>query len=158
VYDALIPYRLHLRFEDGVEGIVDVTEFVPFTGVFAPLKDKTYFARVRVDADIGTICWPNGADLDPDVLYAAVTGEAIDVVKPVGVVGKQPAWSDCVCTISCGNVYLHQARHTFARWVSESTGSIIAQARGDDEGLRAAGGGPVKLDERSRRTGTARRS
>jgi hypothetical protein len=40
----------------------------------------------------------------------------------------------------------HAAR---ARWVSESTGSIIAQARRDDEGLRAAGCGPVELDERS---------
>jgi hypothetical protein len=81
-------YRLRLRFEDGVEGIVDVTELGAFTGVFAPLKDKTYFAQVRVDADIGTICWPNGADLDPDVLYATVTGEAIDVTEPVGVWGE----------------------------------------------------------------------
>ena len=40
-------------------------------GVFAPLQDPAYFARVSVDADAGTIVWPNGADLDPDVLYEA---------------------------------------------------------------------------------------
>ena len=63
-------YRLHLRFEDGVEGSVDVASLVKFTGVFDPLRDREYFLQVRVNPDLGTICWPNGADLDPDVLYA----------------------------------------------------------------------------------------
>jgi hypothetical protein len=76
-------WRLFLRFEDGVEGHVDVADFIPFTGVFAPLKDKHYFARVRVDAESGTVCWPNGADLDPDVLYVRITGEPIQVTDPV---------------------------------------------------------------------------
>jgi hypothetical protein len=30
------------------------------------------FERVRVDRGLGTITWPNGADLDPDVIYAAL--------------------------------------------------------------------------------------
>jgi hypothetical protein len=70
-------YRLRLRFEDGIEGGVDISEVVQFTGVFAPLKESGYFARVSVNPDWGTICWPNGADLDPDVLYALVTGEPL---------------------------------------------------------------------------------
>jgi hypothetical protein len=70
-------YRLHLRFEDGVEGVVDLAKVVSFTGIFAPLKDRAYFVQVHVNSDIGTICWPNNADLDPDVLYALVTGEPI---------------------------------------------------------------------------------
>ena len=70
-------YRLHLRFEDGVEGVVDLAETVSFTGVFEPLKDRAQFARVYVNPDVGTVVWPNGADLDPDVLYALVTGEPI---------------------------------------------------------------------------------
>jgi hypothetical protein len=70
-------YRLRVRFEDGVEGVVDVATMVRFEGVFAPLRDHAKFADVRVNPEIGTICWPSGADLDPDVLYAAVTGEAI---------------------------------------------------------------------------------
>ena len=86
--ECLGDYRLRLRFEDGVEGVVDVSGLVAFTGVFAPLKGKPYFEQVRVNADIGTICWPNGADLDPDVLYAAVTGEAIDLAEPVRALGQ----------------------------------------------------------------------
>ena len=58
--------RLRLRFEDGVEGVIDLTAIVPFKGVFAPLRDPTVFAAARVHAELGTVCWPNGADLDPE--------------------------------------------------------------------------------------------
>jgi hypothetical protein len=63
-------YRLYLRFEDGVAGELDISRLIPFDGVFADLRDMSRFAEVRVDAELGTICWPNGADLDPDVLYS----------------------------------------------------------------------------------------
>jgi hypothetical protein len=75
-------YRLHLRFEDGVEGSVDVARLISFTGVFAPLHNQTYFKQVAVNPDLGTIAWPNGADLDPDVLYALVTDEPIVLAQP----------------------------------------------------------------------------
>lgn len=67
-------HTLHLRFEDGVEGVVGVRDLVPFLGVFAPLRDQAYFSQVRVNPELGSIEWPNGADLDPDVLYAKVAG------------------------------------------------------------------------------------
>ncbi len=76
---ALEDYRLYLRYEDGVEGTVDLETIVSFDGVFAPLKERTEFIRVRVVPDVGTICWPTGADLDPDVLYARITGASIPV-------------------------------------------------------------------------------
>ena len=41
-------YRLRLRFEDGVEGVVDVAELIPFDGVFAPLRDRVFFERVSI--------------------------------------------------------------------------------------------------------------
>jgi hypothetical protein len=72
-------YRVHLRFEDGRQGELDLGTMIEFEGVFAPLRDEKEFARVRVNPDSGTIDWPNGADLDPDVLYSAVTGEPIPV-------------------------------------------------------------------------------
>ena len=75
-------HRLHLRFEDKIEGVVDIAQLVQFTGVFAPLAERDYFARVRADPDLGTIVWPNGADQDPDVLYALVANEALPSFEP----------------------------------------------------------------------------
>ena len=70
-------HRLFLRFEDGVEGEVDVASLVKFEGVFAPLKNREFFVQVKVDRELGTIVWPNGADLDPAVLYAHVSGKPL---------------------------------------------------------------------------------
>ncbi|GEM_PF-1446048 len=72
---VLKDYQLHLKFENGVEGDIDVAELVPFEGVFAPLKDKNFFARVRINPEIGTICWENGADISPAVLYENIKNE-----------------------------------------------------------------------------------
>lgn len=73
--EARGPYRLHLRFADGVAGDVDLERLIRFDGVFAAIRSPDVFAAVRVDPELGTIVWPNGADLDPAVLYAAVRGE-----------------------------------------------------------------------------------
>ncbi|HEX8689870.1 MAG TPA: DUF2442 domain-containing protein [Solirubrobacterales bacterium] len=65
-------HRLFLRFVDGVEGELDFGNG-PWNGVFAPLEDPDYFARVEVDKELGTIGWPNGADVAPDSLYLWVS-------------------------------------------------------------------------------------
>ena len=75
--EALGDYRLRLRFEDGVEGVVHLAPHLSFQGVFEPLRDPAYFAQARVDPQLGTVFWPNGADLDPDVLYGRITGTPI---------------------------------------------------------------------------------
>jgi len=61
-------YKLSLTFEDGSLRRVDLR---PFLGgeIFQPLKDIEYFKKVRVNRDIDTIVWPNGADFSPDFLY-----------------------------------------------------------------------------------------
>ena len=70
--NPLQNYKLYLRFEDNQEGIVDIQQQIKFTGVFEPLKDPGYFAQVKVNPELGTIQWPNGADLDPDVLHRLI--------------------------------------------------------------------------------------
>jgi hypothetical protein len=60
-----------------VAGELVLSEIIPFDGVFEPLHDAGAFAAMTVSPDIGTIYWPNGADLDPDVLYARITGHEI---------------------------------------------------------------------------------
>jgi hypothetical protein len=76
-------HRLYLRFEDGVEGEIDLETLIDFRGVFEPLKDAAEVAKVRVDHDLGTICWENGADVDPDVLYSTLTGKPINLHETI---------------------------------------------------------------------------
>ena len=61
-------HRLWLRFNDGMEGEVDLSAHLSGP-VFEPLRDPAQFAAVRVDAEIRTIAWPNGADLAPEYLH-----------------------------------------------------------------------------------------
>lgn len=70
-------HRIRLRFDDGVEGELDLADAIRFDGIFAPLKDPVFFARVAVHPELGVIHWPNGADLDSDVLHSRVTGQPI---------------------------------------------------------------------------------
>lgn len=65
-------FRVTLAFADGSEGVVDLSSWIAGRrGVFAALQDPAMFARVAVDREAGTIVWPNGADLDPDMLFEA---------------------------------------------------------------------------------------
>lgn len=71
---ALEGYRVFLRFDDGVQGEIDLeTLLFPFDGVFEPLKELARFREVFID-DGGTIAWSNGADLAPEVLYSMISG------------------------------------------------------------------------------------
>lgn len=70
--EPLAGHRLRLGFEDGAEGEVDLSTR-RWRGVFAPLQDQAFFDRVEVDQELGTIVWPNGADIAPETLYRWVT-------------------------------------------------------------------------------------
>ncbi|MEG4210065.1 DUF2442 domain-containing protein [Microcoleus sp. S13_B4] len=76
-------YQLHLKFEDNQEGVVDISQLIEFTGIFAPLQDLTYFNQVKLNPEWGTIYWENGADLDPDVLYSIVTNQPIQIKQTI---------------------------------------------------------------------------
>ncbi|MEO6627320.1 MAG: DUF2442 domain-containing protein [Aquihabitans sp.] len=64
-------HHLRLTFADGFVGDVDLAgRFqTPNGPMFEPLCDVAYFSKVAVDAELGTVVWPNGADLAPDVLH-----------------------------------------------------------------------------------------
>ncbi|MGL5033789.1 MAG: DUF2442 domain-containing protein, partial [Microcystaceae cyanobacterium] len=76
-------YQLYLRFEDNQEGIIDLQKQIQFIGIFEPLKNPEYFAQVKVNSELGTIEWPNGADLDPDVLYSVLSDTPINLYKQI---------------------------------------------------------------------------
>jgi hypothetical protein len=60
---------LWLRFTDGRSGEVDLTGRLRGS-VFEPLREVKFFAQVRVDPELHTVAWPNGADLAPEYLHA----------------------------------------------------------------------------------------
>lgn len=64
----LHDYVIWLRFNDGAEGEIDLQNDLDGE-VFAPLQDKRVFRRFRVDPELETIVWENGADLAPEYLY-----------------------------------------------------------------------------------------
>ncbi len=72
---ALPGYRLSLRFDDGVEGEVELTELVG-EGVFASWNDPAEFERVFIDPESHTVAWPGGIDLCPENLYREVAAVA----------------------------------------------------------------------------------
>lgn len=67
-------YRLEVVFADGLHGVVDLSD-VPHEGVFAPWADPAYFEQVTVDAETGTACWPNGADVAPDAMHKLIKNQ-----------------------------------------------------------------------------------
>ena len=65
----LTGFGVRLTFTDGTVRDLDLTPYLRGP-IFEPLtRDHELFASVRVDEQLGTIVWPNGADIDPDVLY-----------------------------------------------------------------------------------------
>ncbi len=68
-------YTLHIVFENDVQGEVDISQVIPFEGIFSNLKDKEYFSTVCVNKELGTIVWDNGADISPTFLYSLISNE-----------------------------------------------------------------------------------
>lgn len=64
---ALSGHRLQLRFNNGAEGVVDLTNELWGT-VFEPLRNEALFATARHCDVMGTVVWANGADFAPEFL------------------------------------------------------------------------------------------
>lgn len=64
----LTEYQFEVTFNDGRTGIADLSESLNGP-VFEPLRDTAFFARGTLDPEIGTIAWPNGADMAPEYFY-----------------------------------------------------------------------------------------
>lgn len=69
--------RLHVQFDDGVEGDVDFARFMKFPGLLARLRDPAYFAKAFIHPEAHVITWPNGMDVCNLVVYSKVTGRSI---------------------------------------------------------------------------------
>lgn len=66
-------HRIFLRFENGVEGVIDLGEFAD-KGIFSAWLEPGAFGQVTVN-ESGALEWPSGIDLCPDALYLKLTGK-----------------------------------------------------------------------------------
>ena len=69
---VLDGFRLHVRFNDGVEGHVDMSALIhsPHAGVFAQLADRALFSQAYIQ--YGAVIWPGELDLAPDAMYVEI--------------------------------------------------------------------------------------
>jgi hypothetical protein len=61
-------FVVFLRLQDGVQGEVDLEPQL-YGELFEPLKNRQYFQQFRIDSDLHTLIWPNGADFAPEFLH-----------------------------------------------------------------------------------------
>lgn len=76
------PYTLRIGFDDG---IIREINFKPVLQgeLYAPLRDLQLFEQVKLDVEVHTLVWPNGADFDPSTLHdwPAQFEDVTDAVK-----------------------------------------------------------------------------
>jgi len=67
-FEIVSAYTLRAGFDDGTEQTIN---FRPILAgeLFGPLRDLALFNQVRIDSEVGTLVWPNGADFDPATLH-----------------------------------------------------------------------------------------
>jgi hypothetical protein len=67
-------YQIEVTFDDGAHGIVDFSAYLERAGVFERFRDINYFRNFEINAELGTLTWPDGVDVAPETLYAQATG------------------------------------------------------------------------------------
>ena len=67
-FQIVAPYVLRVHFDDGTAQTIDFQPIIAGE-VYGPLRDLSLFERVRIDEEVGTLVWPNGADFDPATLH-----------------------------------------------------------------------------------------
>ena len=67
-FEAFAPYTLRVEFDDNTKQTIN---FQPVLAgdLYGPLHDVFIFNQVRVDLEVHTLVWPNGADFDPATLH-----------------------------------------------------------------------------------------
>ncbi|WP_373069669.1 DUF2442 domain-containing protein [Gemmatimonas sp.] len=66
--EVVVPSTLRLRFADELERRIDFSSILA-GALFGPLREPALFNQVRVDPEVHTVIWPNGADFDRATLH-----------------------------------------------------------------------------------------
>src|SRR6266513_485797 len=67
-FEVVAPHTLRIHFDDETAQTIDFRP-VLFGELYSPLNDVNIFNRVRIDPEVHTLVWPNGADFDPATLH-----------------------------------------------------------------------------------------
>lgn len=77
---VIAPYQLELAFDDGVRGVVDLSDLAG-KGVFVLWQNPGAFEEAQIGSS-GELRWGDQIDLCPDALYLRVTGKRPEDVFP----------------------------------------------------------------------------
>ena len=75
-------YKIHVSFDDGQSGTVDLSDYAERGGVFHAFKDMRFFEQFSINKELGVLTWDGQVDIAPETLYARATGQPL------------PAWMD----------------------------------------------------------------
>ena len=67
-FEIVGPHRINVRFNDKTTQEIDFRPVLEGE-LFGPLMDEVLFNQVRIDSEVHTLVWPNGADFDPATLH-----------------------------------------------------------------------------------------
>jgi hypothetical protein len=67
-FQKIAPFTLCLRFDDGTSQTIDFRPVLEGE-MYGPLQEPALFDQVRIDPEVHTLVWPNGADFDPAILH-----------------------------------------------------------------------------------------
>ena len=67
-FEIVKPHTLRVEFDDHTSQVIDFRPILEGE-IYGPLQDLELFSQVRVDPEVHTLDWPNGADFDPATLH-----------------------------------------------------------------------------------------
>lgn len=67
-FEIIAPFTLRIAFDDGARRDIDFSTVLQGE-MFGPLRDRRIFDQVKLDTEVHTLVWPNGADFDPATLH-----------------------------------------------------------------------------------------
>ena len=67
-FEIVGPYKIRIHFNDGASQTINF-EPVLVGEMYGPLREPRVFNSVKIDSEVHTLVWPNGADFDPATLH-----------------------------------------------------------------------------------------
>jgi len=67
-FEKVAPFTLRVVFDDSTSQVIDFRPVLKGE-LYGPLQEPLLFDQVRIDPEVHTLVWPNGADFDPATLH-----------------------------------------------------------------------------------------